>query len=60
MNANGPHNNKNASEAHRWVVFVAGATASGKTTVAKYLASSLDAQFVEGDDVWKYLHATDS
>ncbi|KAJ4127802.1 hypothetical protein NW768_008077 [Fusarium equiseti] len=35
---------------HRWILFVSGPTASGKTSVAKYLADELDLKFVEGDD----------
>ncbi|KAL2169161.1 hypothetical protein VTG60DRAFT_6401 [Thermothelomyces hinnuleus] len=34
----------------RWVWFITGPTACGKTTVAKYLADKLDLSFVEGDD----------
>ena len=34
---------------HRWILFVSGPTASGKTSVAKYLADELDLKFVEGD-----------
>ncbi len=35
----------------RWIVFVMGATASGKTGMAQFLAKTLDAKFIEGDDV---------
>jgi gluconokinase len=35
----------------RWVWFITGPTASGKTTIAKALADSLGFTFVEGDDV---------
>ncbi|KAK4246193.1 putative gluconokinase [Corynascus novoguineensis] len=34
----------------RWVWFITGPTACGKTTVAKYLADKLGFSFVEGDD----------
>lgn len=36
---------------HRWILFVSGPTASGKTSIAKYLAEKLNLKFVEGDDV---------
>jgi len=36
---------------HRWIWFVTGPTACGKTTVAKALAADLYFTFVEGDDV---------
>ncbi|KAL2020610.1 hypothetical protein VTK56DRAFT_8100 [Thermocarpiscus australiensis] len=41
-----------ADPAHRrrWVWFVAGPTACGKTTIAKHLAQELGFTFVEGDD----------
>ena len=42
---------KPAPSGHRWILFVSGPTASGKTSVAKYLADELDLKFVEGDDV---------
>lgn len=35
----------------RWIWFVTGPTASGKTTIAKALADALGFAFVEGDDV---------
>jgi Cdc6-like AAA superfamily ATPase len=35
----------------RWILFVTGPTACGKTTVAKYLAEQLPAKYLEGDDV---------
>ncbi|KAF4979191.1 hypothetical protein FZEAL_4564 [Fusarium zealandicum] len=35
---------------HRWILFVSGPTASGKTSIAKHLAETLDLKFVEGDD----------
>ncbi|KAJ4251508.1 hypothetical protein NW762_011495 [Fusarium torreyae] len=41
---------KPVPEGHRWILFVSGPTASGKTSVAKYLAEKLDLKFVEGDD----------
>jgi gluconokinase len=34
-----------------WILFVAGPTGSGKSSVAKFLASELQARFLEGDDV---------
>ncbi|KAK4040669.1 P-loop containing nucleoside triphosphate hydrolase protein [Parachaetomium inaequale] len=34
----------------RWIWFVTGPTACGKTTIAKALAETLDFTFVEGDD----------
>lgn len=42
---------KPVPKGHRWILFVSGPTASGKTSVAKYLAEKLDLKFVEGDDV---------
>ena len=36
---------------HRWIWFVTGPTACGKTTIAKFLAQQLDFTFLEGDDV---------
>lgn len=41
---------KPVSPGHRWILFVSGPTASGKTTIAKYLADKLKLKFVEGDD----------
>ncbi|KAK3986811.1 shikimate kinase [Cladorrhinum sp. PSN332] len=35
---------------HRWIWFITGPTACGKTTIAKALASRLKFTFVEGDD----------
>lgn len=35
----------------RWIVFVIGSSASGKTVTAKYLADVLHAKYLEGDDV---------
>ncbi|KAK4161380.1 shikimate kinase [Cladorrhinum sp. PSN259] len=35
---------------HRWIWFITGPTACGKTTIAKSLASRLGFTFVEGDD----------
>jgi gluconokinase len=35
----------------RWIWFITGPTACGKTTVAKALAQTLGLTFVEGDDV---------
>lgn len=40
-----------AETQHRWIFFVAGPTACGKTTVAKFIAESLNLKFLEGDDV---------
>lgn len=46
-----------------WILFVSGPTGSGKSSVAKFLASRLGAHYLEGDDVrspkmilnyWKY------
>lgn len=34
-----------------WVLFISGPTASGKSTVAKFLASGFNAQYIEGNDV---------
>ncbi|PKK47031.1 hypothetical protein CI102_9299 [Trichoderma harzianum] len=34
-----------------WILFVAGPTGSGKSSVAKFLASELQARFLEGDDL---------
>ncbi|KAK5653238.1 hypothetical protein OQA88_9137 [Cercophora sp. LCS_1] len=35
---------------HRWIWFITGPTACGKTTIAKALATNLNFTFVEGDD----------
>ncbi|KAB5522120.1 P-loop containing nucleoside triphosphate hydrolase protein [Coniochaeta sp. 2T2.1] len=35
---------------HRWIWFVTGPTACGKTTVAKFVAERLNLTFLEGDD----------
>jgi gluconokinase len=40
----------------RWIWFITGPTACGKTTVAKSLAESLGFMFVEGDDVRRIVH----
>lgn len=40
-----------ATTAHRWIWFVTGPTACGKTTVAKQLAEELKMAYLEGDDV---------
>ncbi len=37
----------------KWIFFITGATACGKTTVAKYLAREMGLQYIEGDDVSK-------
>jgi Cdc6-like AAA superfamily ATPase len=42
---------KPAPEGHRWILFVSGPTASGKTSIAKFIAEKLNLKFVEGDDV---------
>jgi gluconokinase len=34
-----------------WIMFVSGPTGSGKSSVAKFLASELGAHYLEGDDV---------
>ncbi|UKZ63737.1 uncharacterized protein TrAtP1_004961 [Trichoderma atroviride] len=34
-----------------WILFVSGPTGSGKSSVAKFLASKLGAHFLEGDDL---------
>lgn len=34
-----------------WILFVSGPTGSGKSSVAKFLASRLGAHYLEGDDV---------
>ncbi|EXU95739.1 gluconate kinase-like protein [Metarhizium robertsii] len=34
-----------------WVLFISGPTASGKSTVAKFLASRFNAQYIEGNDL---------
>jgi gluconokinase len=41
----------NSGKGHRWIWFVTGPTACGKTTVAKFVAEKLDITFMEGDDV---------
>ncbi|KAK3399617.1 P-loop containing nucleoside triphosphate hydrolase protein [Sordaria brevicollis] len=41
---------KKPKNEHRWIWFVTGPTACGKTTVAKALARELGFTFVEGDD----------
>ncbi|GKU08004.1 shikimate kinase [Fusarium langsethiae] len=40
---------KPVPKGHRWILFVSGPTASGKSSVAKYLADELNLKFVEGD-----------
>lgn len=42
---------KDCAKEHSWVLFVSGPTGSGKSSVAKFLASRLGAHFLEGDDV---------
>jgi gluconokinase len=42
---------------HRWIWVVIGPTASGKTGIAKALASELDFPFIEGDDVSPLSHS---
>ncbi|KAL2128317.1 hypothetical protein VTI74DRAFT_9358 [Chaetomium olivicolor] len=44
-------NRPEKQKSHRWIWFIAGPTACGKTTIAKYLAERLGFTFVEGDDV---------
>lgn len=44
-------NSNNNQKKPRWIWFITGPTACGKTTVAKSLAQSLGFSFVEGDDV---------
>src|SRR5689334_17003921 len=39
------------SRNEKWIIFVTGLTACGKTTVAKYLAAEMGLEYVEGDDV---------
>ncbi|KAF4457227.1 shikimate kinase [Fusarium austroafricanum] len=41
---------KPVPKGHRWILFVSGPTASGKTSIAKFIAEKLDLKFVEGDD----------
>ena len=43
-----PYDNRHL---HRWIWFITGPTACGKTTIAKALAEDLDFTFLEGDDV---------
>lgn len=38
------------SEDTRWIVFVIGSSASGKTVTAQHLAETLKAKYIEGDD----------
>lgn len=46
------HGDANAAlKTERYVWFITGPTACGKTTVAKYLAEKLNLTFLEGDDV---------
>ncbi len=40
-----------ATASHRWIWFVTGPTACGKTTVGKFIAEKLNITFLEGDDV---------
>lgn len=52
--ANSAQEQKNGIPAHerkRWIWFITGPTACGKTTIAKALAENLKFTFVEGDDV---------
>jgi gluconokinase len=39
------------SKQYRWIIFVTGPTACGKTTIARYIAEQINARFLEGDDV---------
>jgi gluconokinase len=45
-----------ALKTERYVWFITGPTACGKTTVAKYLAEKLNLTFLEGDDVGASIH----
>lgn len=51
---------KPAPEGHRWILFVSGPTASGKTSVAKFIAKELDLKFVEGDDVRSFNNSSNT
>lgn len=42
---------KPTAERPRYVVFFTGATACGKSTIAKHVADKLNLTFLEGDDV---------
>lgn len=42
---------KPTAERPRYVVFFTGATACGKSTIAKHVADNLGLTFLEGDDV---------
>lgn len=46
-----PNSNAGQTSSPRWIWFVTGPTACGKTTIAKSLADNLGFNFVEGDDV---------
>lgn len=50
INGNGGPDEGSVKESS-WILFVSGPTGSGKSSVAKFLASRLGAQFLEGDDV---------
>ncbi|KAL7935182.1 carbohydrate kinase [Trichoderma chlorosporum] len=45
---NGPQGMNNGES---WIFFVCGSTGSGKSSIAKFLASNLQARFIEGDDL---------
>ncbi|KAK1758784.1 putative gluconokinase [Echria macrotheca] len=47
---NGDTSRTDQHHGHRWIWFVTGPTACGKTTIAKALAADLGFTFVEGDD----------
>ncbi|RFU75852.1 shikimate kinase [Trichoderma arundinaceum] len=54
MNSNGDSHSDYSPKEKRepsWVLFISGPTGSGKTTVAKFLASNFEARFLEGDDL---------
>lgn len=49
VNGENGHNNTNGD--HSWILFISGPTGSGKSSIAEFLASNLEARFIEGDDV---------
>ncbi|KAL7945832.1 carbohydrate kinase [Trichoderma barbatum] len=42
---------QNMNSEESWILFISGPTGSGKSSVAKFLASALHARFLEGDDL---------
>jgi gluconokinase len=50
VNGNGDPEEGSVKE-HSWVLFVSGLTGSGKSSVARFLASRLGAHYLEGDNV---------